>query len=90
MRYSTQVKPISYLKAKSAEVLARLTDERQPLVITQNGEAKAVLLDIVSYEQQQEALAVLKVLALGATQIETGRTRPIRGAIEDLKRRLNT
>jgi len=78
MRYSTQVKPISFLKANSAEVLQRLTDDRQPLVITQNGEAKAVLQDVASYEQQQEALALLKVLALGSAQIEVGRSRSAR------------
>jgi prevent-host-death family protein len=88
MRYSTQVKPISFLKAKSAEVLERLAQDRQPVVITQNGEAKAVLQDVASYEQQQEALALLKVLALGAAQIEAGRTKPIRSVIEGLKQRL--
>ena len=43
MRYSSHVKPISYLKANAAEVLAQLSEQRQPLVITQNGAAKAVL-----------------------------------------------
>ena len=90
MRYSTQVKPISFLKANSAEVLRRLTDDRRPLVITQNGEAKAVLQDVASYEAQQEALALLKVLALGSAQIEGGGTRLIRGVIEGLRRRLKS
>ncbi|HMF60534.1 MAG TPA: type II toxin-antitoxin system Phd/YefM family antitoxin [Vicinamibacterales bacterium] len=90
MRYSTQVKPISFLKANSAEILRRLADDRQPLVITQNGEAKAVLQDVASYEQQQDALALLKVLALGSAQIEEGRTKPIRAVIQGLKQRLKT
>ena len=67
MRYSTQVKPISYLKAHAAEVLAQIAAEREPVVITQNGEAKAVLQDVASYEQTQETMALLKVLALGPT-----------------------
>lgn len=46
MHFSTQVKPISYLKANAAEVLAQLTANREPLLITQNGEAKAVLQDV--------------------------------------------
>ena len=50
MRYSTQIKPISYLKANAAEVLQELTDQRQPMVITQNGEAKAVIQDVASWE----------------------------------------
>lgn len=51
MRYSSQVKSISYLKANAAEVLHQLTEQREPIVITQNGEAKAVIQDVASYEQ---------------------------------------
>ena len=58
MRYSSQVKPISYLKANAAEVLLQLTARREPMVITQNGEAKAVLQDVASYEETQETLAL--------------------------------
>jgi prevent-host-death family protein len=77
MRFSTQVKPISYLKANAAEVLLQLAEQRQPMVITQNGEAKAVLQDVASYEETQETLALLKILALGIQDIEAGETRPL-------------
>jgi prevent-host-death family protein len=77
MRFSTQVKPISYLKANAAEVLLQLAEQRQPMVITQNGEAKAVLQDVASYEETQETLALLKILALGNQDIEAGETRPL-------------
>jgi prevent-host-death family protein len=73
MRYSTRVRPISYLKANAAEVLAELAELREPLVITQHGEAKAVVQDIASYEQTQETLALLKILALGQQDVEAGR-----------------
>ena len=56
MHYSSQVKPISYLKANAAEVLHELAEKREPLVITQNGEAKAVIQDVASYEQTQDCL----------------------------------
>ena len=69
MRYSTQIKPISYLKANAAEVLEELSEQRKPLIITQNGEAKAVLQDVASYEETQETMALLKILALGNQQI---------------------
>ncbi len=72
MRYSRQIKPISYLKANAAEVLRELEDQRKPLIITQNGEAKAVLQDVASYEEIQETLALLKILALGSQQVERG------------------
>jgi prevent-host-death family protein len=77
MRYSTQIRPISYLKANAAEVLQELTDQRQPMVITQNGEAKAVIQDVASYEQTQETLALLKILALGNQQVAQGRVKPL-------------
>jgi prevent-host-death family protein len=73
MRYSTQVKPISYLKANAAEVLDKLAENRQPLIITQNGEAKAVMQDLATYENTQETLALLKILALGQQQIAEGK-----------------
>ena len=84
MRYSTQIKPISYLKANAAEVLQELTDQRQPMVITQNGEAKAVIQDVASYEQTQETLALLKILALGNQQVTQGRVK----ALADVAKRI--
>lgn len=85
MRLSTQVRPISYLKANAAEVLSDIADTRQPMVITQNGEAKAVLQDVASFEQGQETLALLKLLALGQQDVEAGRTRPARDIAERLR-----
>jgi prevent-host-death family protein len=85
MHYSTQVKPISYLKANAAEVLAQLSANREPLLITQNGEAKAVLQDVVSYEQAQETLALLKVLALGNQDLAAGRVKPVTQVLTRLR-----
>jgi prevent-host-death family protein len=85
MRYSSQVKPISYLKANAAEVLAQLSARREPLVITQNGEAKAVLQDVASYEETQETLALLKILALGHQDVEAGRVKPAANVVNRLR-----
>ena len=65
MKPSTQIKPISYLKTHTAEVIRKLDEHREALIITQNGEAKAVMQDVQSYERTQETLALLKILALG-------------------------
>jgi prevent-host-death family protein len=72
MKFSEHIKPISYLKAHAAEIIKDFDDDRNPLIITQNGEAKMVVMDIRSYEQQQETMALLKILALGGKQIEQG------------------
>jgi prevent-host-death family protein len=85
MRYSSQVKPISYLKANAAEVLTRLAEQREPLVITQNGEAKAVLQDVASFEETQETLALLKILALGQQDFEAGRVKPAADVVARLR-----
>lgn len=74
---AANIKPISYLKANAAEVLKNLTDNREPFLITQNGEAKAVLQDITSYENTQETLALLKILALGNQEIAEAKTTPL-------------
>lgn len=75
MKYSTQVKPISYLKSNAAEVVKELSESREPMLITQNGEAKLVVMDVRSYEEHQETLAMLKLLALGKKQVENGEFR---------------
>lgn len=85
MHFSTQVKPISYLKANAAQVLADLSANREPLLITQNGEAKAVLQDVASYEQAQETLALLKVLALGNQDLAAGRVKPVAQVLTRLR-----
>ncbi len=87
MRYSTQIRPISYLKANAAEVLQELTAQRKPLVITQNGEAKAVIQDVASYEETQETLALLKILALGNQQIAQGKVKPVADVVKRLRER---
>jgi len=66
-------------------VLDQLQQEREPIVITQNGEARAVLMDVRTYEQSQETLAMLQILAHGRKQIQTGQTLPLSEAIARVK-----
>lgn len=89
MRYSTQVKPISYLKANAAEVLTHIAEQRQPLVITQNGEAKAVLQDVASFEETQETLALLKILAMGNQEVVAGKLKPAGEVVARLRAKRN-
>jgi prevent-host-death family protein len=87
MKYSTRIKPISYVKANAAALIRELAEKREPLVITQNGEARAVMQDVATYEQTQETLALLKILALGNRQIEQGKVVPAAGVFRRLRRR---
>lgn len=75
MKFSSQIKPISYLKSHAAEIIRDISESREPMLITQNGEAKLVVMDVRSYEEQEETLALLKILALGNREIEQGKFR---------------
>jgi prevent-host-death family protein len=87
MKYSTQIKPISYIKSNFAEILRDIAERREPLIVTQNGEAKAVIQDVISYEETQETMALLKILALGNQQVEEGRTVAAKDAIGRLRQK---
>ena len=87
MKLSSRIKPISYLKAHAAEIVRTLGDQQEPLIITQNGEAKVVVQDIDSYEQTQETVALLKILALGSRQIEAGQVQTAADIIARLRER---
>lgn len=76
MKFSTQVKPISYLKSHAAEIVKEISESRKPMLITQNGEAKLVVMDVRSYEEHEETLALLKLLAIGNREIDEGKFRP--------------
>lgn len=81
MKYSTRIKPVSYLEANAAEIVRTLAQERSALVITRNGEAKAVMQDVAAYEQAQETMALLKILALGRREVEKGEVVPAAEAL---------
>jgi prevent-host-death family protein len=87
MPLSHQIKPISYLKAHASEIVRDIGKKQEPMIITQNGEAKAVVQDIESYEQTLETMALLKILALSTRQIEEGKVQPAAEVIKRLRNR---
>jgi prevent-host-death family protein len=88
MKYTSRIKPISYLKANAAKVVRGLAESGEPMIITQNGEATAVIQDIASYEQTQVTLALLKILALGEQQAKEGKTVPAPMAMRRFRERV--
>lgn len=86
MKLSESVKPISYLKSHTAEVLRDVSEGQRTMIITQHGEARAVLQDIASYEQTQESLALLKMLAQSSKSIQEGRSKPLKKAFADVRK----
>lgn len=76
MKLSDRVKPLSHLKAHAPKIIRGLAEGQDPVVITVHGEAKAVLQDVGRYEQTQETLALLKVLALTNRRLKQARFVP--------------
>ena len=89
MSQLSNIKPISYLKANAAQVLTEIQEQRTPMVITQNGEAKAVIQNIADYERMQETMALLKVLALGKQQLEAGKVSSAKSVIRNIRHSKN-
>ena len=88
MKLSDAVKPISYIKAHTSEVIRDIVQNQGTIVITLNGEAKAVLQDIREFEKTQETLALLKILAMSKKSLEHGKSRPVREVFRDLRERI--
>jgi prevent-host-death family protein len=88
MKLSKSIKPISYLKSHTAKALRDVSQRQEPMVITQHGEAKAVLQDIVSYEQMQESLTLLKILAQSSKSIRNGRSKPVKSAFAKIRKQV--
>ena len=76
MRLREDIKPITYLETRAEELLATVNETRRPMVITQNGEAKGVLLDVATYEELRDATLLLKLVAQGDEDVRQGRTVP--------------
>lgn len=89
MKYSEDVKPISFFKAHAAEVVRDVVDNGKTMIITQNGEAKVILQDVHSYEQMQESLALLKILALSNKSRQEGKIESIEEAFADIRKSID-
>ena len=84
MKLSQSIKPISYFKAHAADVIRDLNEQHGTMIITQNGEAKAVIQDITEYERIQDALALLKMVAHGRKDYEEGKAIPADQILREL------
>ena len=89
MKYSKAIKPISYLKTHASEIIRDVSSNHDTMIITLNGEAKAILQDIEVYEQNQESMALLKILAQSSANLGKKKFKPAKKAFADIKNKLN-
>ena len=87
MRLSEDIKPISYVKANTGKVLEQVNTSG-PMVITQNGEASAVLMGVKDYERLTEGIALLKILSMGEKSIQDGKGIPAEEAFARIRARI--
>jgi len=88
VKLSQAVKSISYLKQHTAEAVKNVAETNSPMVITQNGEAKAVLMGIVEFERLQDSFALLKMLSQSKESYHKGRYKPAKKALSDVRKQL--
>jgi prevent-host-death family protein len=88
MKFSESVKPVSYLKAHISEIINDLNKNNKTLLITQNGEAKAVLQDVKVYEQTQEAIALLKIISLSDANLKQKKYKSVDKSFKLLKAKI--
>lgn len=89
MRLGQALKSISWIKANAAQMIRDIEETGKPVVITQNGKAKAVVMDIQWYDELQESLALLRMLATSTEQQEAGQYRPADELLDELEHELN-
>lgn len=75
MNISKDIKPITYLKSKAPDLLKQINETHRPVVITQNGEPRAVLQDPESYENMRNAIGILKLISQGEQDVKDGKTK---------------
>ena len=88
MKLSETVKPISYFKAHASEMLRDVNTSGRTMIITQNGEAKAVLQDVKVYEDLQESLALLKIIAISNKNLEQKKVKTSKQAFADIRKEI--
>jgi len=88
MKLSQDIKPVSYFKNNMAEVIRKLNKSQGTMIITQNGEAKAALIDIKAYDDLQETLTMLEILAQGNKNLAEGRYRPAEQVLKEFEERI--
>ena len=88
MKLSQDHKPVSYFKNNMAKVIRKLNESRGTMIITQNGEAKAAIIDIKAYEDLQETLSMLEMIAQGNRNLTEGRYRPAEQVLQEFEERI--
>ena len=89
MNISRDIRPVTYLKSRAADLLKEINDTHRPVIITQNGEPKAVLQDPKSYENMRNAIGILKLISQGEEEIRAEKSKPQEEVFKNIENVLN-
>ena len=89
MKFSEDIKPISYLKTHASEVIRDVAENQKTIIITHNGEAKVIVQDVKVYEKTQEGIALLKILALSGKEIKKGKYKTLNKSFDIVRKRID-
>jgi prevent-host-death family protein len=88
MKIKEDIRPISYIKAHAADILTQVNNTHRPIFVTQNGEAKAVLIDTESFENMQNTIGLLKIIAQGENDIQEGKINSHKDVFKSIEKKL--
>jgi prevent-host-death family protein len=88
MNIINDIKPVTYLKSKAAVLLNHINETHRAVIITQNGEPRAVIQDPESYQNMRNAIGLLKLISQGETDVRTGKVRPQADVFKDIENSL--
>jgi len=88
MNITNDIKPITYLKSKAAYLLNQINETRRPVIITQNGEPRAILQDPESYENMRNAIGLLKLISQGESDLRNGRVKQQEEVFKEIEKTL--
>jgi prevent-host-death family protein len=82
------VKPVSYIKTNAVKMMKYVNERKNPIIITQNGEAKAVLMDIETYQNTEDAFALMNIIKIAENDIEDGRVKKADDVFKELRKKI--
>ena len=88
MKITQDIKPVTYLKSRAADILKQINETHRPVIITQNGEPKAILQDPKSYQNMRNAIGILKLISQGENEIRNGKAKPQQEVFENIEKYL--
>jgi prevent-host-death family protein len=88
MNITSDIKSVTYLKSRAADLLNQINETHRPIIITQNGDARAVLQDPKSYENMRNAIGILKLISQGEADIRNGKVKSQEDVLNDIEVKL--